>query len=1077
MPQIPTPTTQVAARTGRTSGPFLDQNVSPDVFGAGVGRAMREVGGAITNVGIAAQEKYEQQRKERVANAVAQSDFTPYEVEARGKVGPDGAGYRDSVLAKYDEFVETEANKIDDDIARMEYRRIMAAQKPEHSSRAALYEEAQQTNHSKAQADASLMSLENRIVNDPTLYETYVKQGADVIATRPGLTQAQIQAMQTQWRQNSARGRFTGMLENATSVQDIDNIAAELAQLGDGKIDWTKEFAADDYVRMVDTIGNTRKAFVTAADASARAAIETLDARNADLKPIPPEELRAVAGLVRSSQNPVTQAKFARIQRDQELMRNYSGATPAQLRAEINGASGNPGAAYPGVPPVVSQAINTATSQFGVSAAYLGATATQEYGQFFGKGPARGKPQFAPVPVHGGVDLRNVKPEVVDAAAVAGELFGAPLQITSGARSQEKQDAIRAQGDPNRVTVASHSKHTEGEGFDISTVGMSEADQGRLAAALVDAGFTGIGQYDTHMHADMRDGVPKTFGDQGGKTWGGWTYLSPSVAKALIDRGFTGGKPSADIARASTVAPQAQIDFGVQAATSTATGVMQFTEGTFLDLMSDGVTAQRMGIDTTGMSRQQIIDLRKDPQVSILAGAALGEKNKVALENALGRTVSDPELYMAHFLGVGGAMSLLTALNNDPNASAADLLPQAAGANKAVFYNGKTEEPKTVQEVYNSIARKFVTAPSQVAYGDNVMRDRLLTATEKGLKDDPMTFVQQQGKFDVQPLTDEASFASRGAAARTAAEYYTIPISEFKPLTNDEAATLSAKMDSGSADDVLEVMANVQQMGGDVARAAFKQLGQKDQVYAYAAGLAYEANNPVAAGDVVRGRKRLEENTALGPSIGSNEEVSQVFASITQGSLFDIAPQQRQAIQDAALAHYAETYTARGGVGLDAAAFERSVQAVLGGGSGAPALANVNGAPTVLPPGLDAETLNTALDRMTVADWTRLSPQKKPPRYADGRLAEPDEIANEAKLRTVGGGQYKLMFDDGTFAITGEVLAGGRYEVYLFAPDAKALGEIAVRPVPGLDVPTEPQAPGSNAPVGFVPGVPLVTGQ
>lgn len=870
MPQIPISTSRIAARTGRTSGPFLDQSINPEAYGAGVGRALQGVGEAAQNVGASAFDLHERKQRERVANSVAQSDFTPVEVRTRQEVGADAAGYHDTILERYDDFIEEKANEIDDDATRMEFRRQMELQRNEVSSRAVLYEERAAQAASVSEANASLSTLENKLLVDPTMYETYVRQGSDVIAARPNLTQAQVGELQQQWRHNAARSRFTGMLEAATSVTDIDNIEAELRGETEGGPDWTQEFAPDDYKRMADGIDTVRRAFITAADAQARAAIDTLEARNSGLTLVPRAELAAAATLVRDSRNPVTQAQFARILRDQELIRTSQGANPAQIRADINSA--NNGAAYPGTPAPVATAINRAAGTFDVSASYLGATVMREYGGLF----------------------------------------------------------------------------------------------------------------------------------KGDKT-----------------------------------------DYGVKAATSSATGVMQFIDETFLDTMKDGVTPQRIGVSIAGMSDAEILALRSDPTISVMAGAAFAEKNKVYMQRELGRSVDDAELYMAHFLGAKGALTLLRGAATDPRQFASDLLPAAAGANRSIFYDGG--RPRTVQEVYNSLARTFVTEPSHVAFGDDETRQRIVDNMETALGNDPMSFAQSQGKFDVGSLSDEASFAARGQSARAVADHYSIPMQDFKPLTIDEAAMLQKQMEDGDADAVLDVLSNVQGMGGDVARAAFAQLGEKDKVYAFAAGLAYEAQAPTAASDVIRGRKRLEENPAIKDEIGNTSEIAQAFTKATGGSLFEIAPRDRQAIQDAAFAHYVETFAARGGTGLDETAFGRSVQAVLGGSENAPAVGNVNGATVVLPKGVDAGMMNQALDNMTVADWTRMSPQKTPPRYVTGEVADPRDLANEAVLRSVGGGQYKIMLDDGTFLVTGIFGQAGRLEAYLFAPDAKTVSELVGR--------------------------------
>jgi hypothetical protein len=81
----------------------------------------------------------------------------------------------------------------------------------------------------------------------------------------------------------------------------------------------------------------------------------------------------------------------------------------------------------------------------------------------------------------------------------------------------------------------------------------------------------------------------------------------------------------------------------------------------------------------------------------------------------LGREPDAAELYLAHFLGAGGAGTLLTALQADPGQSAAALFPQPAAANRAIFYdNGR---PRSVAEVMELIRGK-VSGAMDGALGD-----------------------------------------------------------------------------------------------------------------------------------------------------------------------------------------------------------------------------------------------------------------------------------------------------------------------------------------------------------------------
>jgi hypothetical protein len=79
-------------------------------------------------------------------------------------------------------------------------------------------------------------------------------------------------------------------------------------------------------------------------------------------------------------------------------------------------------------------------------------------------------------------------------------------------------------------------------------------------------------------------------------------------------------------------------------------------------------------------------------------GALFARDNANALRSQ-GHEVNAASLYAAHMLGNNGASTLLTALKNNPNASAADLLPSAAKAHYNVFYNSDGSK-KSVKDVY-----------------------------------------------------------------------------------------------------------------------------------------------------------------------------------------------------------------------------------------------------------------------------------------------------------------------------------------------------------------------------------------
>lgn len=162
---------------------------------------------------------------------------------------------------------------------------------------------------------------------------------------------------------------------------------------------------------------------------------------------------------------------------------------------------------------------------------------------------------------------------------------------------------------------------------------------------------------------------------------------------------------------------QASVESGfnptAQAPTSSARGLYQFTKDTWLKVIEQhgeeaGLTreasALRSGM-TTPDDRQRILDLRNNPEISARMAAHFALDNARALQ-AQGVHVKGPtELYLAHFLGSGGAAKFLNGLKDNPNAPAASLLPAAAQANKSIFFSNGA--PVTLAAIYERFDRKF----------------------------------------------------------------------------------------------------------------------------------------------------------------------------------------------------------------------------------------------------------------------------------------------------------------------------------------------------------------------------------
>ena len=155
-----------------------------------------------------------------------------------------------------------------------------------------------------------------------------------------------------------------------------------------------------------------------------------------------------------------------------------------------------------------------------------------------------------------------------------------------------------------------------------------------------------------------------------------------------------------------------------RAGTSSAAGLYQFTKSTWLQTLDKHGAAH--GLDWTGAAisggrvqdpalRSQIMALRYDADASALMAAELAGDNKEALTPILGREPDAAELYLAHFLGAGGAGQFLSALRSDPGQSAASLLPQAAAANRGIFFE-RSGAPRSVAGVMDLMRGKVAGA-------------------------------------------------------------------------------------------------------------------------------------------------------------------------------------------------------------------------------------------------------------------------------------------------------------------------------------------------------------------------------
>jgi hypothetical protein len=216
------------------------------------------------------------------------------------------------------------------------------------------------------------------------------------------------------------------------------------------------------------------------------------------------------------------------------------------------------------------------------------------------------------------------------------------------------------------------------------------------------------------------------------------------------------------------------------ATTSSAHGLFQFIDQTWLGTVkeagaqfgygnyADAITRSSDGTYSVSdpAARYAIMKLRDDPAAASSMAAVLTQSNSFKLTGIIGRRPTDAELYMAHFMGIGGAAKLITNAEDNPQASGARLFPNAAAANRSIFFD-RNSRARSVSEVYSVLTQRFAAA---IASPDT----RNAIASVGDIK--PGLAVANNA-----PAVDTAAYLSSFPDARTAAPVVAGPATAANP--------------------------------------------------------------------------------------------------------------------------------------------------------------------------------------------------------------------------------------------------------------------------------------------------------
>jgi hypothetical protein len=178
----------------------------------------------------------------------------------------------------------------------------------------------------------------------------------------------------------------------------------------------------------------------------------------------------------------------------------------------------------------------------------------------------------------------------------------------------------------------------------------------------------------------------------------------------------------------ATAKMESEFDPSAGTSTSSARGLYQFIDQTWLATVkeaggelgygqyADAITKTASGdyVVSDSTTRQAIMKLRDDPSIASAMAGALTQSNSFQLTGMIGRRPTDGELYMAHFMGAGGAAKLITSAEDNPQANAARMFPNAAAANRSIFYD-RSGNARSVSEVYSVLSARYAGAANSSA--------------------------------------------------------------------------------------------------------------------------------------------------------------------------------------------------------------------------------------------------------------------------------------------------------------------------------------------------------------------------
>ena len=278
--------------------------------------------------------------------------------------------------------------------------------------------------------------------------------------------------------------------------------------------------------------------------------------------------------------------------------------------------------------------------------------------------------------------------------------------IQEGASIQGGASAMLARNAAARTAGAKNIRQTAATALSAATPAAASVASAGARAAF---GVTGASMSQSKMAGASASGAVYS----ASRKVGGLLVPDPTIGQIIVNAAKTVGvDPGLMLAIASA---ESGFHPDAKANSSSASGLYQFTRGTWQQMVAK--YGMQYGI-TSGMEM--------DPKANALMGALFVRDNAAVLQSA-GLPVNAGSLYMAHFMGAGGAVSFMKAMQANPTGSAAAMFPAQARANQSIFYaNGQS---RSLAQVYDLMT----TNPNKVSVAKAQAYDKMIGYTGGGI--------------------------------------------------------------------------------------------------------------------------------------------------------------------------------------------------------------------------------------------------------------------------------------------------------------------------------------------------------